>query len=299
MEIVNNIESYEPKENTSIALGTFDGVHLAHRQVIMNAVNSEYKSAVFTFAQSPSGIINGEAVAMLTTKTVKEQIMEGLGVELFICPDFLNIKDMLPNEFILMLKEKFNAKEIICGFNFKFGKNGAGNANILKQLCKENDITLTVVPPIMIGDEPVSSTRIRTLIENGEIPAANDLLGYAFSFEFPVIEGNHLGSTWNIPTINQKFPVTFIVPKKGVYASKVKIDGKTYKSISNIGLKPTVGSDGVSAETFVFDYEGDLYGKRILVSVYNFIREERKFEDVNELQMAINKDINFVKTLDY
>ncbi len=299
MKTINNIELFNEKVDTSIALGTFDGVHLAHQAVINEAVNSEYTPAVFTFNQSPSGIINGEKIGAIATKETKAKLLENLGIKLLFCPDFLSVKDLSPEDFVKLLKEKLGAKKITCGFNFRFGLGGKGNPQILKQLCKKNKIELKVIPPILVGDEPVSSTRIRKYIENGELEKARELLGHNFSFEFEVTSGNHLGSTWDIPTINQVFPNNFIVPKKGVYASKTIIDGKEYKSITNIGLKPTVGSDNVSAETNIFDFSGDLYGAEITVVIYYFIRPERKFEDLEELKRAILNDIDYVKNMIY
>lgn len=299
MKVISNIEMYNEKEYTSIALGTFDGVHLAHAAVIKQAVDSEYTPAVFTFNQSPSGIINGEKVSAISTKLTKQRLIEDLGIKLFFCPSFLDFRDVSAENFVKMLSEKLCAKKITCGFNFRFGAHAKGNPQLLKELCRQYEIELKVIPPVLCDDEPVSSTRIRKLIENGEIDKARELLGHEFSYEFSVTQGNHLGSTWDIPTINQVFPANFIVPKLGVYASKVIIDGKEYKSITNIGYKPTVGSDGISSETNIFDFEGDLYGKNITVILRFFIRPERKFEDIEELKRAIHNDIDYVKNMIY
>lgn len=299
MEVINNIEMYSGKVNTSIALGTFDGVHLAHKAVINEAVNSEYTPAVFTFNQSPSGVINGEQIGAIATKETKQRLLEDLGVELMFCPAFLEFKDVSAEDFVEMLKNKLNAKKITCGFNFHFGMGAKGNPQVLKELCKKNDIELKVIPPVLIDGEPVSSTRIRKFIEEGELEKARELLGHDFSYEFKVSQGNHLGSTWEVPTINQVFPNNFIIPKMGVYASKAIIDGNEYKAITNVGVKPTVGSEFVSSETNIFDFKGDLYDKEVRVVLYYFIRPERKFEDVDELQRAILNDIDYVKNMIY
>lgn len=299
MEVVNQIEMYESQVNTSIALGTFDGVHLAHAAVIKEAVDSEYTPAVFTFSQSPSGVITGSKVSAIATKNVKQKLIEDLGVKLFFCPPFLDYKDMSAEDFVEMLASKLHAKKITCGFNFRFGAGAKGNPQMLKELCKEKNIELKVIPPVLEGESPVSSTRIRGYIENGELDKARELLGHDFFYEFEVTEGNHLGSTWDIPTINQVFPNNFIVPKFGVYASKTIIDGNEYKSITNVGLKPTVGSDSVLSETNIFDFKGDLYNKSITVVLKFFIRPERKFNDIDELKRAIHNDIDYVKNMIY
>ncbi len=299
MKVVNSIELYEKKENTSIALGAFDGVHLAHSAVIKEAVNSEFTPAVFSFSQLPSGVIGGFHVPSITTKETKQKLFEELGVKIFFCPSFLDFKDMSAEDFVLMLKEKLGVKKITCGFNFTFGVNRTGNPQVLKQLCKQHEIELKVIPPIIVNDAPVSSTRIRAYIEEGELDKARELLGHEFEFALKVKQGNHLGSSWEIPTINQEFPKNFIIPKHGVYASKTIIDGKEYKSITNIGIKPTIGSENVCSETNIFDFDGDLYDESVTVVLRFFIRPERKFENIDELKRAINKDIEYVKNMIY
>lgn len=297
MRVINDIDLFDEKISTSIALGTFDGVHLAHSAVIKEAVNSEYTPAVFTFNQSPGGILSGNSVPMITTKSVKQKLISDLGVEYYFSVDFLKVKDMSTQEFVFMLKDKLGVKKITCGFNFKFGMGGKGNAQVLKELCKKFNIELKVIPPILIDDEPVSSTRIRSLIENGEILRAKELLGHYFYYEAEVESGNHIGTQLGVPTVNQKFPINFIIPKNGVYASKVIVDSKEYKGITNIGLKPTIGSDFVSSETNIFDFSGDLYNKKVLVIPIFYIRNERKFEDTDELKRAILNDIEYVKNM--
>ena len=290
MEIVNNIELYDKKVNTSIALGTFDGVHLAHTAVINEALNSEFTPAVFTFSQSPSGVINGGKVNALATKETKLRLLEKAGVEIVFCPSFLDFMQMSAEDFVKMLFEKLGAKKIVCGFNFKFGAGAKGNPQLLKEMCKQYSVELKVVPPVINENLPISSTRIRGYIENGELSKARELLGHDFSYEFEVTNGNHLGTTWDIPTINQVFPSNFIIPKFGVYASKVIIDDKEYKSITNVGIKPTIGSKDICSETNIFDFTGDLYGQKVTVILKFFIRPERKFEDVEELKRAINNE---------
>ena len=299
MKVINSIELYEKKENISIALGTFDGVHLAHAAVIKEAVNSEFTPAVFSFSQLPSGVINGEQVPSITTKLTKQELIRELGIKLFFCPSFLDFKDMSAEDFVLVLKEKLGVKKITCGFNFTFGANRSGNPQVLKQLCKENDIELKVIPPILILDAPVSSTRIRAFIQNGELNKARELLGHDFYYTLDVIKGNHIGTTLQIPTINQVFPNNFILPKFGVYASKTIIDGVEYKSITNVGVKPTIGDEQVCSETNIFEFDGDLYDKKVSVVLKFFIRPERKFENLEELTRAIHNDIDYVKNMIY
>ncbi len=300
MEIINDIEYTGELEPTTIALGTFDGVHIAHQAVISTAVESEFTPAVFTFNRIPAGVISGRNIGELSTISIKQQLIADMGVKYYISPDFLSVKDMSPRDFVLMLKEKFNAHRIVCGYDFRFGKDASGAPMHLKQLCREFKMKFSVVTPRILEDfTPISSTLIRHLISSGEIVKARELLGHDFSYDFVVEQGNHLGTKLSAPTINQIFPINFVKPRFGVYASKTEIDGKVYKSVTNVGIKPTVGENEPMSETHIFDYSGDLYQKKVKVSLYFFIREERKFENLEELSLAISNDVKYVKDMIY
>ncbi|MBQ2676563.1 MAG: bifunctional riboflavin kinase/FAD synthetase [Clostridia bacterium] len=296
MEIVSNITEYVSAVPTSIALGTFDGVHRGHISVIKSAISDDgLVPAVFTFSSSPQGVLSGNMIRSLATQPIKQRLIESLGVKLFISPSFLEVKDLTPNEFIQILAVNFKAKRLCCGFNFRFGKNGEGNANMLKTLGKEYGIEVNITPPVVQDELPVSSTRIRELISNGEIQQAQQLLSHPFGFEFPVIEGDHRGRIIGTPTINQQWPQNFVQPKFGVYESRTYINGKKYKSVSNIGLRPTVGSDYVRSETYILDYNGDLYGESVYVELKKFLRAEQRFDNIDELKAAIMKDVETVR----
>lgn len=302
MLVISDLSDYVCSSPTSVALGRFDGVHLGHKAVINAAVDFESDEplipAVFTFEQSPHGIITGEMVYALLTDSQKHSAIENEGIRLYFCPHFSTVKEMLPEEFVLMLKKHLNVRHISCGFNFTFGKNGMGNPAMLKDICKRNDIALTVVPPVEVEGEPVSSSLIRKYIENGEIDAASRLLGYRFYEDFPVINGDKRGREMKLPTINQKLPPTFIHPKYGVYATRTLINGKWHLSVSNVGVHPTVGSDYPRVETNILDFDGDLYGEGIKVEFFDFLRDELSFNSVDELIFAINADIKRVRELD-
>lgn len=300
MKIINDITSFSCSDQTAIAIGTFDGVHKGHQQVITATnINENIVPAVFTFEQSPSGFIDGKLVSSLSTQTVKYQLIESLNVKLYISPDFQSIRNLSPDKFVKMLKTKLNAAHICCGFNFRFGKNSEGNASMLKQLCDEYNIQVSIIPPVVDDDMPISSTRIRELIAGGKVKKANDLLGHPFCFDFKVIKGAQLGRNLGFPTINQLWPNNFIIPKLGVYATRVKIGDIWYKSISNIGKKPTVSNGGIQCETYIMDFNGDLYGSNPFIEVFDFIREERLFKNIDELRQAIFNDVELVKGMDY
>ena len=161
---------------------------------------------------------------------------------------------------------------------------------LLRSLCQEAGVELYVVPPVEDGGEKVSSTRIRKAVEAGDIPTANRLLGRPFGFSLEVIHGNHIGTGLGTPTINQAIPEGFVLPKFGVYASWCRVGGEYFYGVTNVGVKPTVGSDRVLAETWMPDFQGDLYGKRVRVFLLEFLRPERKFHSLDELKAAIREN---------
>lgn len=297
MLIISKLNEYTASSPTSIALGRFDGMHIGHQKVIKAAVEYEHAlPAVFTFEQSPHGVLTGEMVYSLQTLSGRRKSIEQLGVQLYICPNFNEVRDMLPEEFVLMLKEKLNVRHISCGFNFTFGKYGKGNAAVLKEICAKYDIALTVCAPIESNGEPVSSSAVRQYIENGDMQRASELLGYRFYMDFPVLSGDKRGRTLDFPTINQKIPHTFIHPKYGVYETKTLVNGKWYKSVSNVGVRPTVGSDYPRVETFILGFSGDLYGEAVKVEFYKYMRPEQHFDNLDGLQSAIANDANTALT---
>ena len=198
---------------------------------------------------------------------------------------------MPPEEFLQFLKEKFAPDLISCGFNYHYGKNAAGNTEMLSNFCFKQGIEFKCYNPVCEGGEPVSSTRIRKFLKNGEIEAANALLTFPFSFTAEVISGDRRGRTIGFPTINQKYPSELIPLKFGVYKSKIIIDGAEYEGITNIGIRPTWKTDYIISETYIIGFSGDLYGKRITTMPARFVRGEVKFSSVEELKKQIENDI--------
>lgn len=276
-------------EYTAVALGYFDGVHIGHKEVISSAVKCKEEGltpAVFTFSSTPKGF------AQLSDFQEKCKRFEDLGVEILYVIDFDLIKSKTPQEFVSgIVKQVFNAKKVFCGFNYHFGKDGAGNTETLIKLCEEQNIETTVVEPVLVGDTVVSSSEIRSLLTKGNVKRAYELLGYHFGITSVAIKGNRIGTKMGTPTINLCPSADFVVPKKGVYASLITIDGKCYGGVTNIGIKPTVGSNHVLWESWIPNHTfEDLYGKTIDVRLKDFIREEVKFNSIDELKSQIKKD---------
>lgn len=274
---------------TSVALGTFDGVHKGHRAVIEASVNSGYFPVVFSINR-PFHDAHPSALK-LSTDSIRSQIFEGLSVEVLAEISFEEIYKLTPAEFVdNILIEKLNTKHISCGFNFRFGKGASGDVSTLTKLCEKRGIKLTVCDPVIHNELPISSSRIRTAVEQGEIETAIEMLGHFFTYDFVVEDGDRLGRKLGAPTINQYFPVDFTTPKFGVYAAVVNIDGKNYIGVCNIGVRPTVNGTKPRSETYILDYSGNLYGKNIPVSPVKYLRPEMKFDGLSALKNAIFED---------
>ena len=290
MEIIRQVTGAgEPHAPCVLALGTFDGVHRGHQAVIRAAGEQASRAGrtlgVFTFEDSPSG-----AAALLTPED-KLTLLERLGVEQVFTPRFGAVKDLAPRTFLEeVVRGCCGARALVCGEDFRFGKGAAGDVALLRTWCESAGLDLTVVPPVTEGAEKISSTRIRQAVEAGDIPTANRLLGRPFGYTLEVIHGNHIGTGLGTPTVNQALPAGFILPPFGVYASVVTVDGAPYAGVTNIGVKPTVGSDRVLSETWIQHFSGDLYGRRLSLALLAFLRPERKFDSLEELKAEIERN---------
>ena len=286
-------EIVQEKNNTAVALGFFDGLHLGHRQVLSKAVEESKNGLMpvcFTFLQSPKSILNNTSPDSLMSFEDKILQMQNIGIEhLYMC-DFNLYMDTEAEDFIRdILIDKLRAKKIFCGFNYRFGKNGRGNTTLLTDICSKYGAEVCVISPVEYEGEVVSSTLIRNLISNGDIAKANKLLCCEFGFSAEIISGRKLGRKLDTPTINQKLTDGLIVPKFGVYASVVTLsNGSKYCGVTNIGIKPTVGGNELLSETWMPDYNGgEIYGQTADVRLLEFVREEKKFSSLEQLRSAI------------
>ena len=287
MKIVRSLEEMGETAPSSLALGAFDGLHRGHMAVIRRACapgegGRRLQPAVFTFSRSPAG-----NSAVLTGRD-KERLLEDAGVEVLYSLEFSQVKDWEAEAFVeQVLFETCAARRLCCGEDFRFGRGARGDTALLQTFCDRRGVELTVVPPVKEGGEKVSSTRIRAAVEAGDISLANRLLGRPFGFSLEVIHGNHIGTGLGTPTINQAIPEGFVLPRFGVYASWCRVGGEYFYGVTNVGVKPTVGSDRVLAETWMPEFQGDLYGKRVRVFLLEFLRPEKKFGSLEELKAAI------------
>lgn len=284
------------KQNTAVALGFFDGLHIGHRNVIMRAVNEKKNGLLpvcFTFLQRPTSVLKSVPACALMTQEDKIKTLDMLGVECTYQADFREVMNLSARDFVKeILIDKLKSKKLFCGFNYRFGKNSEGDVEVLKSLCDEFEIELCVVEPIEIDGEIVSSTLIRNLIQEGNIKKANALLCSEFGFCAEIKHGQRLGRELGTPTINQPLIEELAVPKFGVYVSRVTLEnGEKYCGVSNVGIKPTVGGKIPLCETWMPEYKGgEIYGQCADVRLLDFIRAEKKFSGIDELKQAILDD---------
>lgn len=289
MNIYENLPS-NVSGASAVALGMFDGLHRGHMAVLetmsLEAAARGLAPCVFTFSTNEARP-NAKSAGHLLSIPERNAIFKKIGVADVFQPEFLDFKDMPPVRFAEdVLLTRLNARFICCGEDFRFGKDAAAGVTDLRDMLPP-DVTVKIVPTVFALGGAISTTRIRELIRAGDMDAAKALLGRAFSIDFEVIHGRRLGRTLDAPTINQPFPEDFVIPRFGVYATIAAVDGVRRASVTNVGVKPTVGSDRVLAETYIQGFSGDLYGQNIPVEFVRFLRDERKFSDIDELRRQI------------
>lgn len=303
MRIYHSLEEYKPhRKGACVALGFFDGVHLGHRAVISScaADKGERACVVLTFRESPAKAL-GRSTTLLSTNEKKERLLLDAGADEVIFADFNDVKALSPVDFVIqILKERLNAEKVTCGFNYHFGQGGAGDTRALCALCAEQGIEVKVTQPVFLDGEQVSSSLIRRAIAAGEIERANRLLGYRYAIEGKIDSGNHIGSTMGFPTVNIPIGDDLTVPRYGVYASEIVIDGARYRGATNIGVHPTVGAQETPlCETFLLDFGGgELYGKKAVCELKSFVREEKRFGSIDALSAQIQKDCRTIMAME-
>lgn len=273
------------------ALGNFDGVHTAHKAVLSKAAECE-NSVCVLFKEHPMKVLKGTSPKLiLSNENTEKKILEA-GIKNICYLDFAQIKDYEPEKFFYeILVEKIGVNIISCGYNYTFGKDRRGDVSLLKKLCDENGIELFALSEVEFEREAISSSRIRRAIESGDIEKANAMLGYEFFYNGEIQNGKHLGRELGFPTINQYLGAEIVKPLSGVYLSRVFLNSKQYMGLTNIGENPTIGTDNFRSETYIFDFNENVYGKNATVSLKSFIRPEKKFLSLEELEQTVKNDI--------
>ena len=278
-------------QGSAVALGFFDGVHLGHQDVIRTAVKyaeaNGLEPAVFTFSLPVQNTLKG---GRIDTEEEKFSCMQKLGVQHYMEPAFEDFRNLSPEQFVLdVLCGLYKAKALFCGDNFTFGKKAAGNVELLRQLCEPRGVKVCVVPMAVFDSELISSTRIRHALGAGNMPLVNALLGRPYAISFPVQHGQGLGSKLGFPTINQIYPEGFVMPRFGIYITRVLVNGKWYPSATGMGTRPTVNNSGQmpTCETFIPDFSGQLYCTSPWVEFYKYIAPSRKFDSLDALKECV------------
>ncbi|WP_163468069.1 bifunctional riboflavin kinase/FAD synthetase [Fusobacterium sp. IOR10] len=300
MKVIKDILKCDEKLNNSyVALGTFDGIHRGHRKLIQGAVDKAKEnngiSVVYTFLNHPLEVIfPDKKPKMINTTKEKLFILEELGVDYVVLQTFDNdFANITKEDFIdKILVEKLGAREIFIGFNYTFGQKGSGNTEFLKEYTHKMDIKINVIPPIECRGKILSSTVIRKLILDGKMAKANLFLGRPLLISGIVEHGKKLGRMLGFPTANLKI-MNKIYPPFGIYGGTVKIEGEDiiHTAVINIGENPTLKPGELSVEVHILDFQGDLYGKRIYVNLEKHLRDEKKFDSIEELVKGIGNDV--------
>ncbi|MDO5300944.1 MAG: bifunctional riboflavin kinase/FAD synthetase [Tissierellia bacterium] len=286
-----------------IALGNFDGLHYGH-QALMEELQlmkeaSGCEAAVLMFTTHTSEVTKQRRQSLIQSNRQKERALESMGIDvIYEVPFTKELMAMEPEVFLKeLLLEKLQVRGIVVGFNYRFGHKARGNTDLLRELQKEENYLLTVVDPVRLDGREVSSTRIRGLIEEGRIRQANTLLGRPFAIEGEIVHGKHLGSKLGVPTANMKFDTNYVHPRFGVYLGRFTVEGKSYYSATNIGTNPTFKEQGIKVESYLLDFEGDIYGKWAELELLEFLRPELAFDSVEELIIQMNRDIERAESI--
>jgi len=274
-------------------IGAFDGVHLGHQALINMAKSISSKYQILTFDPVPKKFFNNMH-KLLSTKDMKVDLLGRLSPESIIFLNFEDVKDLIPEDFCNILNNKLNTKSIVVGKDFKFGKNREGDVNFLIKYFGNSNVH--VLNDYVVNDSKISSTLIKSTINEGKLELANQYLGYLFKLKGKVEHGNRMGHKIGFPTANINVDVNLVTPKFGVYEVDVTKADKTYKGVMNIGNRPTVSNDlKLSYEVHILDFDEDIYGSFLEVEFVSFIRDEIKFDNIEELKNQISIDIESIK----
>lgn len=292
-------------QSFSIALGHFDGVHRGHQQVINKAIKTAKErgivSAVMTFDPHPKAILGqGEQYSqILTPLATKMKLFQELGVDYaFVVTFNMQFSQITPEAFVDHVLHRLNVVNVVAGFDFRFGAKGAGNTDVLQQICGPS-ISVEVVSAFVIDNMKVSSTIIREYLEQGEIEQANHLLGRRFAVEGTVVQGDQRGRTIGFPTANLRLSAPYLTVHLGVYAVIAHLGPRTFYGVLNHGMKPTFYAEDIVPvmEAHLFDFSEDIYGEHIEIEFVKFIRPEQRFAGIQQLIEQIGQDAAQAKAL--
>ena len=276
------------------ALGFFDGVHLGHQALLGACVSLAgslgAEAAAITFDRHPRALFTQDPPPLISTAASRRLLLNRYGITYVKqYPVIPEVMGMPWEEFLEGLMEE-GAAGFVCGDDFRFGRRNEGNVAGLVKFCEDRGLPCAIVPEQTVDGKRISSTYLRSQIECGDMETAKRFLGHPHIVSGVVVPGKQLGRTLGIPTANIRLEEGLVVPKFGVYACRVNIDGKSYSAVTNVGTRPTVSGSHITVEPWILDFSGDLYGKTITLEFHKFLRPERKFDSLEALQAAIREN---------
>ena len=306
MEIFNISDISEiKKENKKrvAALGFFDGIHKAHQKIIGSAVveatEKGFKSAVITLDKSPKEYFGKTSEESLTPTNKKNELLKNLGVnEVYYLEFNEKLQNLSAEEFINNILKKLNVEMVFCGFDYRFGFKGLGTP----ELIKDRGIEVIILEKEKIDDEKISTTLLKEFVRKGKFSKYKEYTGRFYSISGLVVKGRQLGRTINFPTANLELDGKYLLPEtNGVYITKIKVNNKIYKSVTNIGYNPTVSAEKNKKfiETHILDFDENIYGEKIEIYFYEFLRKEQKFESFDHLKEQLKLDKKTCEEKDY
>lgn len=285
--------------NSAVTLGKFDGLHRGHQLLINKILEQKakgYQAVMFTFMLHPGNLFSDKEIELIYTEEEKKYLLEQWGLDVLVSYPFTKeTASMEPEDFIKeVLINKLDAKIIVVGSDFRFGKNRRGDTDLLKQWASHYGYELYVIDKMLSDDKEIGSSYIRSELKKGDMELVHELLGNPYSIMGPVLHGRKIGRTIGFPTINLIPTTDKLLPPNGVYASVTTIDGEKFPGLTNVGVNPTVGETPEKrVETYIFDYDNDLYGSYVSVALYSWERGEEKFNSIEELKEQMDKDIDY------
>ncbi len=301
METIDISKYEENRFNTAVALGNFDGIHIGHQQLIKTMVKKSkelsLKNSLLLFKNHTKTVIDHNRPKVITNNDQKLKVAKDLGVNLIYTMDFNEeVMKLSGEEFVKnILIDRIGAKLLVVGFDYRFGYKASGNADYLEELGNKLNFQVEVVRPVYENNQIVSSTTIRNLISQGHIRQANNMLGRNYTLIGTVVSGKNRGNKLGFPTANIDPIDNYVLPETGVYKTNTIVDGCKYLSVTNIGYNPTFNEDVLKIESHILDFSDNIYGKRLEIEFIDYIREDIKFTNKDELIYQINKDIELVK----
>lgn len=282
------------------ALGFFDGVHVGHQALLqaVKALAGETGRGVITFSAHPDTLVLGRTPKLINTPQDRVRLLKQFGMERVVTLPFdPKMQDTPWQDFLEEMQSVYAAAGFVCGEDFRFGRGGQGTAALLARYAEEKRLPWAVVPEQTVDGMRVSSTAIRQQLEEGNMAQAVRFLGHPYLLSGQVVHGKQLGRTLGIPTANLLLPPELVTPRFGVYGGRAYVAGGSYPAVTNIGVRPTVSGKGITVESWILDYSGDLYGDAIALELTDFIRPERKFDSLEELKAEILRNAETVRAL--